>query len=79
MDHFSEYSRPYTHLERAIENKDAVTYLKLVYGLEPGDLDLTEGEFDIAEVNRLAEKHGLKTSITLSQARVVLSTLGIKL
>jgi hypothetical protein len=61
--------------------QDAVTYLKLVYGLEPGDLDLTEGEFDIAEVDRLAEKHGLtkREDMTLDKARLTLRSLGIKL
>ena len=34
-------------------------YLKKVYGLEPNDLDLTPGKFDIEEVERLALKYDL--------------------
>jgi hypothetical protein len=46
-------------------------YLFEVYGLEPSDLDLQDGTFDIAEVERLAEKYNLtkRENMTLEKAK----------
>ena len=50
-------------------------YLKEVYGLDPSDLDLQDGTFDIAEVERLAIKFGLtrKENMSLERARQILA------
>lgn len=38
------------------ENRQAIAYLKNVYGLDMSDLDIDENEITIEEVDRIAEK-----------------------
>lgn len=52
-------------------------YLKEVYGLEPGDLNLQSG-FDLAEVKRLAKKFNLSTKQDINRNHPFVKALAKK-
>lgn len=55
----------------------ATQYLLATYGLTPDDLGVSPKALTVAEVDRLAEKHGLikKQDFTLAQALDVIATV----
>ena len=58
---------------------NATAYLKEVYGLEPGDVDLQESD-TIEDVERIAKKYGLtkRENMTPKMATLILKRVGIE-
>jgi len=61
-----------------ISTDTGAKYLKEVYGLELSDVGLTD-DTSIEEIEQIARKYDLSKTISLDKAKIVLSTLGVKI